>query len=1030
MISPASAFLPGTPVSLALDGTWMVRVYGQVRGDRASLALRLRRTGPAVAAGLLAGDLDRPGVPRLHLDAHGRVVLSIVDQVDRLVAPRPLAEDRWEVVVLRYDRPAGRVALTVGGATVEASMRAEVGIDLDTITIGGPHLLPGLGAFQGALAEFRLADRWWTDVEVLDPFGLPSDPSTTGWWSCTSCQPGHLPGRWRLPSCMDARTQAANAIRLDAVDGGGGSMGSLGALVLAAGPAQPEPVEAIDAVTLRRLGVTDVRRASFSDAPAWSWEAALPTGNGSHGAMLLGRPVDEVVVLNRAGLFLPLHPPIDPPRQAPLIPAIRQDLVEGRFQAAADRVVAQSFRDGYTHEKRWTDPFIPAAFLRIRQPAQGAIHGYVRSTDYQDGTVAVAWRDRAGDHRRRLLAARDRDVVVLDLASSPGALTCRIDLVHHDPETALDGEQPVVPLGPTSLRRQDDLLICRQAYAQTWPGSLRAAITVARVVPRGGPGSVMTDGDIVGADGALVLVRTVLEYESDDAEALIQRTADGLRSLPTDPEVLWRDHRTVHGPLMAACRFDLGGTEAGHARMSRQVLAEARIGAADPVLLEKAFHACRHLAVCSSGPDYPPTLQGIWGGSWRPSWSGDYTQNGNLQTAVTGHLAGGLAEALEGFFTYQERLVPAYRRNAEVLFGARGIVVPSRTSSHGLLNHFDGTWPMTFWTAGAAWNARFFFDRWLYTGDRAFLVVRALPFLREVAAFYEDFLAGEGTAHFRPSYSPENDSPATGSQSCADAAMDVGAARQLFEDLLSLEPEGLITAEEATRWRTLRDRLPAFRIGEGGVLAEWGDPRLTERHEHRHASQLYAFYEGLPAWAEEDRPLLEAARATVHARMVHRRQAGGGIMAFGMVQLGCAAASLGMAEDAGDIVDWLANRFFFPESFVTTHNPRHVLNVDIAGGLPRLMLLALADSRPGLLRLLPACPTTWPQGRVDGLRCRGGVEIRHLAWGPADVTADLRSERDQTLVVQVRSGSARTVHLRAGQVQRVVVATATLGASA
>ena len=1014
--------VPGTPASLTLDGTWLVHVYGQVRGDRASLALMLRRTGLPRAAALLAGDLDRPGVPRLSVDDQGRVVLGIFDQVQALVAPRTLAQDRWETVVVRYDRSAGRVALSIGGEVVEAAIRAEVGIDLDTITIGGPHLLPGLGAFVGALAGLRIADRWWTDQEAADPFALAVDSSTTGWWSMETMEPGHLPGRWRLPSCMDARAQAANAIRLDSVDGGGGSMGTLGALVLAAGSAQPEPVATIDGDVPRRLGIEDVRRASFSDAPAWSWEAALPTGNGSHGAMLLGRPEDEVVVLNRAGLFLPLHPPIDPPRQAELLPDIRRDLHEGRFQAAADRVVAKSHQDGYTDEKRWTDPFIPAAFLRIRQPAAGPLRAYVRGTDYRDGTVVAAWRDGRGDHRRRLIAARDRDVVVLDLEAPPGGLTCHIELVHHDPEAALDGERPVVELGSTNRYHTGDLLVCRQAYARTWPGSIRAAITVARVVPRGGSLAGAGAWDLTAADGALVLVRTAIERDGDDAEALIAALSAGLRALPVDVSTLWAGHRAVHQPLMDACRLDLGGTAAAHARTGVRLFAEAKVGAADPALLEKTFHACRHLAVCSSGPTHPPTLQGIWGGSWRPSWSGDYTQNGNLQTAVAGHLAGGLAEALEGFFAYQESLLPHYRHNAQVLYGARGIQVPSRTSTHGLLNHFDGTWPMTFWTAGAAWNARFFFDHWLHTGDRAFLVVRALPFLREVAAFYEDFLAGEGVARFMPSYSPENDSPATGSQSTVDAAMDVGAARQLLEDLLSLANEGLITADEQARWRRLRDRLPPFRIGEGGVLAEWGDPRLTERHEHRHASQLYAFYDGLPAWAEGDRRLLDAACATVRARMVHRRAAGGGIMAFGMVQLGCAAASLGMAEDAGDIVDWLANRFFFPESFVTTHNPRHVLNVDIAGGLPRLMLLCLADSRPGLIRLLSALPSSWPSGRVEGLHCRAQVVIRHLAWDPRGVEVEFLSPVTQTVQVQVAARAPQMLKLMAGIPLRLVIA--------
>src|SRR5690606_32830336 len=100
-----------------------------------------------------------------------------------------------------------------------------------------------------------------------------------------------------------------------------------------------------------------------------------------------------------------------------------------------------------------------------------------------------------------------------------------------------------------------------------------------------------------------------------------------------------------------------------------------------------------------------------------------------------------------------------YRVNAERLYGCRGILVPSRSSSHGLNNHFNLTWPMTFWTAGAGWVAHYFYEYWRYTGDAAFLRDRAVPFMRDAAAFYEDFLfeGPHGKLMFSPSYSPENE---------------------------------------------------------------------------------------------------------------------------------------------------------------------------------------------------------------------------------------------------------------------------------
>jgi alpha-L-fucosidase 2 len=1005
------------PAALVLDGGWQFRVYGQVRGAVASLALRLRLDAYPLGgpAGLLTGDLDRPGVPTLRILPDGSVVLDICDQVRGLRAPLCLLPGRWSTIVVRYDRSAGHAELRVDGqATRATALRAEVGIDLDTLTIGGPRLAGTTEAFRGLLGEVRLADRWWSDPEAENPFALAEDASTTGWWTLTGIRPAARPGRWQVTSRCAERDEAANSIRLDAVDGGGGSIGSIGAYLIPAGLSQPVPVAGITHQALGWLGFNDARTSALSTVPAWSWEAGLPTGNGEHGALILGRPLDEVVVLNRAGLYLPLHPPIAPPAQAQHLPEIRKKLIAGAFQAAADLVVAQSQRDGYTSEKRWTDPFIPAAFLRLDHRHRGEVVDYLRGTDYADGTVATAWSDDRGGFCRRTIVSRSDDVVVTDVRGPTGSLDVDLALLAHEPETALDGVVPNAPVGPATTRIESGWLICRQAYARSWPGSIRAALTVARVVVAGGS---MAAGDalhIRRADRILILVRTAIERDGDTANDLIARLQEGLAVLPAQAALLWARHQAIQVPLFAACQLGLGATVAEHLHTVAELHADTRIGAANRALVEKTFAACRHLALGASGAHFPPNLQGIWGGSWRASWSGDYTQNGNLQTAVSGHLPGNLAPALEGFFAYQESLVPQYRENARILFGARGIQVPSRTSTHGLLNHFDGTWPMTFWTAGAAWNARFFFDRWLYTGDREFLATRALPFMREAVLFYEDFLAGTGTAHFRPSYSPENDSPATGSQATVDAAMDVGAARQLLEDLLSLADTGLVTAEELTRWRRLRDRLPPFRITDDGALAEWGDPRLTDRHEHRHASQLYAFYDGLPEWAEGDDALLDAARVTVDRRMRHRRAAGGGIMAFGMVQLGCAAASLRLATDTGDIIDWLVNRFFFPESLVSAHNPRHVFNVDIAGGLPRLMLLALADSRPGRISLLPARPPQWTTGEVRGLACRGGVVLDRLTWSPTAIEVTLTSIAAQRITLQLPDGGSSCVDLPAG----------------
>ncbi|WP_217591758.1 hypothetical protein [Cohnella sp. GbtcB17] len=148
-----------------------------------------------------------------------------------------------------------------------------------------------------------------------------------------------------------------------------------------------------------------------------------------------------------------------------------------------------------------------------------------------------------------------------------------------------------------------------------------------------------------------------------------------------------------------------------------------RSDSASPAFIEKIFNAGRYEILSSCG-EHPPNLQGVWAGSYRVPWSSDYTQNGNVQTAIAGLLPSGDFESLLSYFDYQEANLPHYRENSRRLYGCRGIHIPSRTSGSGYDIHFSTAYPMLFWTAGAAWSAHFYYDYWLYTGDDGFFKTR------------------------------------------------------------------------------------------------------------------------------------------------------------------------------------------------------------------------------------------------------------------------------------------------------------------
>jgi hypothetical protein len=119
--------------------------------------------------------------------------------------------------------------------------------------------------------------------------------------------------------------------------------------------------------------------------------------------------------------------------------------------------------------------------------------------------------------------------------------------------------------------------------------------------------------------------------------------------------------------------------------------------------------------------------------------------------------------------------------------------------------------------------------------------------------------------------------------------------------------------------------------------------------------------------------------------MAFRRPAGGLDMAFGLVQLGIAAAHLGDLSHAYECIEYLVNSYWSP-AMVSMHNVKDVFNLDISGGLPALIITMLVQSairekedEPWVIRILPCLPSQWPNGTLKGVRCRGGFEI-DVTW--------------------------------------------------
>jgi len=629
----------------------------------------------------------------------------------------------------------------------------------------------------------------------------------------------------------------------------------------------------------------------------------------------------------------------------------------------------------------WTDPFHPGFELKIKLPAAGEVRDYWRAEDFQTGEVAVHWRDDRGSFERRLFVSRPADVIVLALRG-PGAgrLTCTLAvpaitnrLVESQPVTDRDG------------------MACHNVY-RNGKGGYDSAL---RVVCRGGQAAC--DGEqisIRAADEVLVLMRIAPWKQAGESNLPALRAA--LAQVPADYGRLLAPHAAAHGAIFNRVALDLNG--GADRKQPTEVLLEraAKEGKPAPALLEKMYDAGRYMFICASG-ERPPNLQGIWTGTWKPDWSGDYTLDTNLQAAIGSALSANMAEGLEPYFRLLEEFIPDCRENARKMYGCRGILTNSRASNNCLMLHWGwaGGWPGQFWTAGAGWLSHWFYDYYLYTGDRKFLAERAVPYLKEVALFYEDFLFVDDTGKYRfsPAYSPETD---TGD----NPTMDVAVAKEVLRNLVSACEALNIEPANVRKWQAMLARMPAYRINEKGELSEWCDPGHAEQYGHRHHSGLYPVFQSHELTPEADPALWQAARAMVTAKI----RSNGEQSSFGRMQAGLAAAYLGMGEEAYGRLAIMATRRSMYPSLITSHEPDdRIFNTDGNGSIPELVNSMLVFSLPGRLDLLPALPEAWPRGAISGLRARGALAIDRLAWDrPAGrIQLELTAASNQTLTVRL-----------------------------
>ena len=479
-------------------------------------------------------------------------------------------------------------------------------------------------------------------------------------------------------------------------------------------------------------------RGFTSIEPAKNWHHGLLTGNGTMGALIRGEPYNETITLSHESLYLPSEKTEEYMEMASHMQEIQRLCLAGKFVEATELV--PKIREGQSYfDVR--DPFIAAFNLRIQLP-EDSISRYLRSVNFMTAEASVSVEDQQHTFQRNTFASRSDDIIAVRLQGNK-KLSAKFLFEGLLPKN--DSEKKIVSERIKSKEEgvKEDLLYFKTLF--TYTNTFNPNIgyeAVGKIVPKGGSSNTSDSGiAVTDADEILLLIKIRPILRTDTELGNFKELAAAINKIDPDYEQLLASHASLHSELMSRVSLSLDAPEA-HQNLPTEELIALTEQKADPLaMIERAFDAGRYNIICSTGAN-PPNLQGIWSATWLANWSGSFTTNGNLQCAVAFNLMGNTPELMDALFRYYDTRWDEFRANARLFKGTRGFHVPAQLTVSPRSTNFTLRHPHCYWHSGAAWALQFYFDYYLYTGDKEFLSERAYPLMKEAAEFYARW-AGE-----------------------------------------------------------------------------------------------------------------------------------------------------------------------------------------------------------------------------------------------------------------------------------------------